>query len=76
MTFKECFQAIRSLRSNNKILITIPDKDAGVVILNKHDYVSKMDMVLHDASKFLKQSLKTDGTNSKVQNFLLNLILK
>ena len=52
MTFKQCFQAIKSLRSNNKILITIPDKGAGVVILNKHDYVLKMDMVLHDVSKF------------------------
>ena len=39
---KECFQVIRSLQSDNDILITKPDKGASVVILNKHDYVSKM----------------------------------
>ena len=49
---KECFQTIRLLRSDNDILITKSDKGAGAVILSKHDYVSKMDTLLHDTSKF------------------------
>ena len=32
---KKCFQAIKSLQTNEEILITKPDKGAGVVILNK-----------------------------------------
>ena len=44
---KECFHAVRSLQSNNDILIIKPDKGSDVVILNKHDYVLKMDTLLH-----------------------------
>ena len=32
---KECFQAIKFLQTNEKILITKPNKGAGIVILNK-----------------------------------------
>ena len=37
------------------------DKVAGVVILNKHDYISKMDTLLYDASKF--ENLGPAGQN-------------
>ena len=50
---KECFQAIKSLRTNEEILITKPDKGAGVVILNKNDYSNKMKTILNDTTKFL-----------------------
>ena len=36
---KENFQAIKSLRSNEQILITKPDKGSGVAILNKNDCI-------------------------------------
>ena len=49
---KRVFYTIRSLQSNNDFLINKPDKSAGFVILKKHDYVSKMDTLLHDAFKF------------------------
>ena len=39
---KECFQVIKSLRTNEDILITKPDKGVGVVILNKNDCNDKM----------------------------------
>ena len=54
---KKYFQAIRSLQSNNDILITKPDKDAGVIILNKHDYVLKIDTLHHNASKLENHGL-------------------
>ena len=50
---KEHFQAIKSLRSNEQILITKPDKGSGVVILNKNDYIQKMGNILDDKTKFL-----------------------
>ena len=36
---REHFQALKSLRANNDIFITKPDKGSGVVILNKKDYI-------------------------------------
>ena len=50
---KEHFQAIQSLRCNEQILITKPDKGSGVVILKKSDYIKKMGSILEDKTKFL-----------------------
>ena len=49
---RECFQAMKSLRTNSDIIITKPDKGSGVVILDKSDYVLKMDKILDDNKKF------------------------
>ena len=49
---KECFRAINRLRKNDDIIITKPDKGSGVVLLNKSDYVDKMNEILDDQSKF------------------------
>ena len=38
----EHFQAIKSLRCNEQILSTKPDKGSGVVTSNKSDYIKKM----------------------------------
>ena len=51
---KECFRAIHSLRKNDDITITKPDKGSGVVLLNKSDYVHKMNKILDDQSKFTR----------------------
>ena len=61
---KECYDAIKHLRSNDKIIITKPDKGSGVVILDYDDYVRKMTSILQDTSKFVKigASLKHDKT--------------
>ena len=75
---QECFDAIKSLRSNDKIIITKPDKGSGVVILNKSDYITKMNLILDDASKF--QQIGPVSTNdntakieAKIQRRLLQL---
>ena len=47
-----CFVAVKSLRSNDEIKITKSDKGLGAVILNKFDYITKMNSILGDASKF------------------------
>ena len=61
---KECFQAIKSLRMNEEILITKPDKGAGVVILNKNDYNDKMKTILNDTTKFLDLGPVTNNDNT------------
>ena len=42
---EECFAAINKLRKNTDIVITNPDKGSGVVILNKCDYIKKMENI-------------------------------
>ena len=70
--------AIKSLRSNDKIIITKPDKGSGAVILNKSDCITKINLILNDASKF--QQIGPIGTNdntakieAKIQRRLLQL---
>ena len=50
----EHFRALRSLRSNKDIVIVKADKGGACVILDKHDYVLKMETILNDNSKFTK----------------------
>ena len=79
MMQNECYQAIKSLRRNEKILITRPNKGSGVIILNKSYYVTKMGNILNDASKFerLGPAAKADRTatiETKLQNRLPELL--
>ena len=48
----ECFRAINRLQKNDDIIITKPHKGSGVVLLNKSDYVDKINEILDDQSKF------------------------
>ena len=50
---RECFQAIKSLRNNSDIIISKADKSNVVVILNKSDSLTKMNVTL-DSQKFQK----------------------
>ena len=75
---KEHFQAIKSLRCNEQILITKPDKGSGVVILNKSDYIKKMGSILEDKTKFLNMGGvhlhdNTAKNEQKLQKRLLDL---
>ena len=51
---KEQFAVIKTLRQDSSLVITRPDKGSGVVILNHHDYVDKMSVILNDKDKFEK----------------------
>ena len=45
-------KALKSLR-NADIIITKPDKGNGVVLLDRSDYFSKLEMMVKDLSKFM-----------------------
>ena len=75
---KEHFQAIKSLRCNEQILITKPDKGSGVAILNKNDYIKKICSILDDKTKFLNMGGvhlhdNTAKHKQKLQKRLLDL---
>lgn len=46
------YTTIKALKIRNNIYMIKPDKRAGVVILNRVDYVNKMNIILGDISKF------------------------
>ena len=50
----EELSALKSLSSDDSIIITRPDKGNGVVLMNKLDYFDKVNIVLEDGSKFQK----------------------
>ena len=47
---KEELNSIKELKRNNNIVISRPDKGNGVVILNREDYVKKMNVILTDSN--------------------------
>jgi hypothetical protein len=49
---RKTFGILRSLAKNKSIIITRPDKGRGVVIMNRSDYVQKMNTILDDRSTF------------------------
>ena len=74
---RECFQAIKSPRNNSDIMITKADKSNAVVIIDKSDYLTKMNITL-DSQKFQKigpvnEHDKTARIESSIQRRLLAL---
>ena len=51
---KDDLKILKDLGKNEKIITCPPDKSRGVVIMNKADYVNKMDAILADSTKFQK----------------------
>ncbi|CAF1623169.1 unnamed protein product [Didymodactylos carnosus] len=66
--------ALKTLANDHTIVITKPDKSKGVVIMDKVDYINKMNNILSDSTKFKK--LDHDPTiqkEDKLTRYLLKL---
>ena len=50
---KNHFEVAKCLKPNSDILLSKPDKGAGVVILNRNGYITKMANTLDNSTKFL-----------------------
>ncbi|MGL4482671.1 MAG: hypothetical protein ACRCTW_09160, partial [Lactococcus garvieae] len=50
---KEHIKSLSELKSNQNIVILKPDKGSGVIIMNKAEYIDKVNIILQDRSKFL-----------------------
>ncbi|KAA3678154.1 uncharacterized protein DEA37_0006302 [Paragonimus westermani] len=59
---KEHLVAVENLKRNENILISKPDKGAGIVLLNKADYINKIRTILDDQTKFRKMENEKDKT--------------
>ena len=49
---KDVFNVLKSLSSRENLITCRPDKGNGIVLLNKNDYVDKMNNILKDREKF------------------------
>ena len=54
LNLKQNRRVIKLLRNNNNLVISKPDKGAGVVLLDHADYVNKMSLIQNDDTKFKK----------------------
>ena len=70
------FESAKQLKMNTDIVLTRPDKGAGVVVLNRADYVSKMDAILEDTNKFLKLGDLSFDDTQKLENKLQKRFLE
>ena len=61
---KEHFEALKRLQENQDILLSKPDKGAGIVIMNKADYIDKMTELLSDTTKFKLMEYERDRTQA------------
>ena len=57
---KHDYILLKELKSDSTIIITRPDKGRGVVLLDKSTYISKMNTILSDTSKFTTLPHHTD----------------
>ena len=66
--------ALKSLKNDSSIVICKPDKGQGVVILDKHKYVTGMNKILEDKSVFKLVEKDNNLSNlAKFQRFLYRL---
>jgi midasin (ATPase involved in ribosome maturation) len=50
---RQHLNALKELRNNPDLIISRPDKGAGIVVMNRSDYVAKLLALLQDESKFM-----------------------
>ncbi|KAF6777482.1 hypothetical protein AHF37_03046 [Paragonimus kellicotti] len=59
---KEHMDSLKMLQQNPDILLSRPDKGAGIVILNRSDYIEKLNDILADQTKFRRVANERDKT--------------
>ncbi len=70
---KPYHQLLKQLKQDKSIIVTRPDKGRGIVLMNRNDYISKMDTILNDSTKF---KCRFDDPTISRERRLTNLLLK
>lgn len=78
---REHTKALRALRRNDDIVICRPDKGRATVVLDKADYVEKMNTILRDETKFemigpVREHDRTFKIEEQLQDYLKALFDK
>ena len=68
--------ALESLEAKKDIIVTKPDKGRGVVVLDKNTYVSKINELISDRTKFELISAPVHRYTRKIEDKLNNFLHK
>ena len=60
---RDHLEALKNLQANQDILLSKPDKGAGIVLMDRSDYIVKMNTILADQTKFRKMTKEKDKTH-------------
>ena len=69
-------EILKNLKENDDLIITRPDKGKGVVLLNKDDYVRKVNIILSDSNKFRLVKAELATQTLKLEDKLNRLLRK
>ena len=72
---KEHFDAIHQLKKDKDLLITRPDKGNAVVLLQRKDYISKMQSILSQQDKFIRIGPAANNDTTLQQERALQALL-
>ena len=72
---KRLCSILRSLGKNENLYISRPDKGNGIVILNRADYVTKMESILADRSKFIAVDENSYKLTQRLETRLNKILL-
>ena len=70
------FKILKNLKREKNIIISRPDKGRGVVIMDRTDYINKMDHILNDRSNFSKIHHSDPFKNNLLLEDKLNRFLR
>ncbi|MGL5708700.1 MAG: hypothetical protein ACRDDF_10625, partial [Aeromonas sp.] len=60
---KQHLLALKTFKNDKNVLVTRPDKGTGIVLMDKKDYVEKMNCILEDQTKFQLMKKEKDKTH-------------
>ena len=72
---RQHFALIGELRKNHDLVITRPDKGNGVVLMQRSDYVDKMEQILGQKNKFRRIGDAVDNDHTLLQERALQAFL-
>lgn len=67
-------KALKDLREDDSITICKPDKGKGFVIMDKQEYISKVEAILNDTTKFTRVLEEAHVAVTKVEDKLINFL--
>ena len=81
LDFSEKRKIIRELKKDNNLIVTKPEKGNGCVLMNKSEYLEKINDIISNSTKFkflgeVKQLDNIDIAKSKIFKFLKQLLFK
>ena len=71
---KEDIHSLKKLAQDSSIIISRPDKGKGTVILNKTDYINKMNNIVNDSTKFIPVNTDIFQLNRKLEDSINSLL--